>query len=237
MAKLVIVESPAKAKKLKAWLPPGHRVEASVGHIRDLPSGDSKVPEKYKDRDVKHGIIITGDTFEPIYVATERGGKVIADLRKKMKDVDELFLATDPDREGESISWHLKESLNPKVPVRRVVFHEITKKAVQEAFAHPRAIDQELVNAQEARRVLDRLVGYELSPLLWTKIATGLSAGRVQSVALWLLVDRERSRMAFIPSSYWDLAATVAKDSHSFEARIYLHRGKEVANGKRFFDD
>jgi DNA topoisomerase I len=237
MAKLVIVESPAKAKKLKAWLPKEHRVEASVGHIRDLPSGDSKVPDKYKDRAVKHGIIISGDTFEPIYVATERGAKVIADLRRKMKDVDELFLATDPDREGESISWHLKEALNPKVPVRRVVFHEITKKAVQEAFAHPRAIDQELVNAQEARRVLDRLVGYELSPLLWSKIATGLSAGRVQSVALKILVDRERERMAFKTSSYWDLMATLAKGASEFQARIFTLGGKEVATGKKFFDD
>jgi DNA topoisomerase-1 len=237
MVKLVIVESPAKAKKLKDWLPKGYRVEASVGHIRDLPSGDSKVPERYKGRTVKHGIIIEGAGFEPIYVPTQRGGKVIAELRKKMKDVDELFLATDPDREGESISWHLKEALNPKVPVRRVVFHEITKKAVAEAFAHPRAIDQELVNAQEARRVLDRLVGYELSPLLWSKIATGLSAGRVQSVALRLLVDRERARMAFKTSAYWDLVATLAKGSSAFDARIFTLRGKQVANGKSFFDD
>ena len=237
MVKLVIVESPAKAKKLKDWLPKEYRVEASVGHIRDLPSGGSKVPERYKNRTVKHGVIIENDTFEPIYVATERGGKVIADLKKKMKGVDELFLATDPDREGESISWHLKEALAPKVPARRVVFHEITKKAIQEAFAHPRAIDQELVNAQEARRVLDRLVGYELSPLLWTKIATGLSAGRVQSVALWLLVDRERSRMAFKTSAYWDLLANLSKGNDAFDARIYTLKGKEVANGKRFFDD
>ncbi|HEX9815640.1 MAG TPA: type I DNA topoisomerase [Candidatus Thermoplasmatota archaeon] len=237
MVKLVIVESPAKAKKLKDWLSKEYRVEASVGHIRDLPSGASKVPERYKERTVKHGIIIEKDHFEPIYVATDRGAKVIADLKKKMKGVDELFLATDPDREGESISWHLKEALAPKVPARRVVFHEITKKAIQEAFAHPRAIDQELVNAQEARRVLDRLVGYELSPLLWTKIATGLSAGRVQSVALWLLVDRERSRMAFKTSAYWDLLANLAKGSEAFDARIHTLDGKEVANGKRFFDD
>ncbi|MBI2076864.1 MAG: hypothetical protein HYT80_00635, partial [Euryarchaeota archaeon] len=236
MAKLVIVESPAKAKKLKAWLPKEHRVEASVGHIRDLPSG-SKVPDRYKDQPVKHGVVIHDGLFEPIYVPTERGAKVIADLRKKMKGVDELFLATDPDREGESISWHLKEALNPKVPVRRVVFYEITKKAVQEAFTHPRAIDQELVNAQEARRVLDRLVGYEISPLLWTKIATGLSAGRVQSVALRILVDRERERMAFKPSAYWDLVATLAKDSTEFQARIFTVRGKEVATAKRFFDE
>ena len=161
MPKLVIVESPAKAKKLKDWLPKGYRVEACVGHIRDLPSG-SRVPERYKDRPVKHGVVIVGDSFEPIYVPTERGAKVIADLRKKLKDVDELFLATDPDREGESISWHLKEALSPKVPARRVVFHEITKKAVQEAFAHPRSIDQELVNAQEARRVLDPLPRHAL---------------------------------------------------------------------------
>jgi DNA topoisomerase I len=237
MVKLVIVESPAKAKKLKDWLSKEYRVEASVGHIRDLPSGDSKVPDRYKDRPVKHGVIIDHDTFEPIYVATQRGAKVIADLKKKMKGVDELFLATDPDREGESISWHLKEALAPKVPARRVVFHEITKKAIQEAFAHPRAIDQELVNAQEARRVLDRLVGYELSPLLWTKIATGLSAGRVQSVALRILVDRERARMAFKTSSYWDLLANLAKGDASFDSRIFTLRGKEVANGKKFFDD
>lgn len=237
MVKLVIVESPAKAKKLKAWLPKEYRVEASVGHIRDLPSGNAQVPERYKGRPVKHGIVILDNAFEPIYVPTERGAKVIADLRKKMKDVDELFLATDPDREGESISWHLREALAPKVPVRRVVFHEITKKAVQEAFAHPRNIDQELVNAQEARRVLDRLVGYEISPLLWSKIATGLSAGRVQSVALRLLVDRERDRMAFKPSSYWDLVATLAKGSAEFTARIHTVDGQEVANGKRFFDE
>lgn len=237
MTKLVIVESPAKAKKLKAWLPKDYRVEASVGHIRDLPTG-AKLPEKYKGmKNVKHGIIIKDGTFEPIYVPTDRGGKVIADLKKKMKDVDELFLATDPDREGESISWHLKEALAPKVPARRVVFYEITKKAVKEAFEHPRAIDQELVNAQEARRVLDRLVGYELSPLLWTKIATGLSAGRVQSVALRLLVDRERDRMAFKTSSYWDLSATLEKGASVFGARIFTLGGKEVANGKRFFDE
>jgi len=235
MAKLVIVESPAKAKKLKAWLPRDYRVEASIGHIRDLPSG-SKVPEKYAKRPVKHGVIID-DGFEPIYVPTERGAKVIAQLKKKLKDVDEVFLATDPDREGESISWHLKEALQPKVPARRVVFNEITKKAVQEAFAHPRAIDQELVNAQEARRVLDRLVGYELSPLLWSKIATGLSAGRVQSVALRILVDRERARMAFKSSSYWDLIATLAKGDATFNAEIYTLGGKEVANAKRFFDE
>ncbi len=236
MTKLVIVESPAKAKKLKDWLPRGYRVEASVGHIRDLPSGDSKVPEHYKRRPVKHGIVID-DGFEPIYVATERGAKVIAGLKKKLKDVDEVFLATDPDREGESISWHLKEALQPKAPVRRVVFYEITKKAIQEAFAHPREIDMELVRAQETRRVLDRLVGYELSPLLWTKIATGLSAGRVQSVALRLLVDRERERMAFKTSAYWDLQATLASAEASFETHIFTYRGKEVANGKRFFDE
>jgi DNA topoisomerase I len=236
MAKLVIVESPAKARKLKAWLPKEYRVEASVGHIRDLPSRDSEVPDRYKDRPVKHGIVIDSG-FEPIYIPTIRGAKVIAELKRMLKDADEVFLATDPDREGESISWHLKEALNPRVPARRVVFYEITKKAVQEAFAHPRAIDQELVNAQEARRVLDRLVGYEISPLLWSKIATGLSAGRVQSVALRLLVDRERERMNFKSSSYWDLLATLQKDATSFEARIFTLGGKEVANGKRFFDE
>jgi DNA topoisomerase I len=240
--KLVIVESPTKANKLKSWLGKEFQVESSVGHIRDLPSKKADVPEKYaKAEGLKHGVIIKEDGFEAIYVVSERSKKVISTLKQKLKDAELVYLATDPDREGEAISWHLVQALKPKVPVKRVVFNEITKKAVQNAIDNPREIDQSLVNAQESRRIMDRLLGYELSPLVSQKIIAhrwgGLSAGRVQSVALKLIVDRERERMRFKTSSYWDLKAELEKDGQAFEAAIMERAGKRIVNSGRFFDD
>ncbi|MFI2791423.1 DNA topoisomerase, partial [Kitasatospora sp. NPDC018614] len=207
--RLVIVESPTKARKIAPYLGKDYVVEASVGHIRDLPRGAADVPAKYKGESwARLGVNVDHD-FEPLYVVSpEKKGKV-AELKSLLKDADELFLATDPDREGEAIAWHLLETLKPKIPVRRMVFHEITEPAIRAAAEDTRELDTDLVDAQETRRILDRLYGYEVSPVLWKKVMPKLSAGRVQSVATRVIVQRERERMAFKSASYWDISATL----------------------------
>ena len=207
---LVIVESPTKGRTIRAFLPDGYTVAASMGHIRDLPGDAKEIPAKYKGEEWARIGVNVANNFEPLYIVPSDKKSVVKELKDLLKDVDTLYLATDEDREGESISWHLLEVLQPKVPVKRMVFHEITKEAIGEALQHTRDVDQDMVRAQETRRILDRLVGYTLSPLLWKKVAFGLSAGRVQSVATRLVVDRERERMAFRTGSYWDLSATLA---------------------------
>ncbi len=234
MSKLVIVESPTKAKTIRNYLPEDYRVEASMGHIRDLPGSADEVPAEYKNRDwASLGVNVDND-FEPLYVIPKSKEKVVRDLRNALKGVDELILATDEDREGESISWHLAQLLNPKVPIKRMVFHEITSEAIGKALKNCRNIDLDLVHAQETRRILDRLVGYTLSPLLWKKIAPALSAGRVQSVAVRLLVQRERERRAFVEAGYWDLKAKLEKDKVNFEAKLFSLDGNKVATGADF---
>lgn len=231
---LVIVESPTKAKTIRNYLPKGYVVMSSMGHIRDLPNNADEIPAKYKkEKWAQIGVNTTAD-FEPIYVIPKDKKKVVKELKEALADADELLLATDEDREGESISWHLLQVLNPKIPVKRMVFHEITREAIQEALNHTRDVDECLVRAQETRRILDRLVGYTLSPLLWKKIGGNLSAGRVQSVAVRLLVQRERERRAFKRGRYWDLKATLAKDDAAFEAVLVALDGKRIATGRDF---
>src|SRR5262245_14437875 len=216
MASLVIVESPTKARTIREFLPRGYKVAASMGHIRDLPDKAADIPPKYKGEDwARLGVNVEKD-FEPLYVVPADKKKVVKELKDALKDADEVLLATDEDREGESISWHLSQVLSPKVKVRRMVFHEITREAIREALDATRPIDDRLVRAQETRRILDRLYGYTLSPLLWKKIAYGLSAGRVQSVAVRLLVLRERERRAFRAAIYWDLKAHLLHNDSSF---------------------
>jgi DNA topoisomerase-1 len=234
MATLVIVESPTKARTIRGFLPRGFSVMASMGHIRDMPDGAKDVPAKYKGQDwARLGVNIEKD-FEPLYVVPAEKKKVVKELRDALKDADELLLATDEDREGESISWHLLQELKPKVPVRRMVFHEITKEAITEALRQTRSVDDKLVRAQETRRILDRLVGYTLSPLLWKKIAWGLSAGRVQSVAVRLLVERERERKAFHAGTWWDLKASLQHGGQGFSADLVSLGGKGLAGSKDF---
>ncbi|MFF7980253.1 type I DNA topoisomerase [Streptomyces sp. NPDC007901] len=238
--RLVIVESPAKAKTIKGYLGPGYVVEASVGHIRDLPNGAAEVPEKYTGEVRRLGVDVEHD-FEPIYVVNADKRAQVKKLKDLLKDSDELYLATDEDREGEAIAWHLQEVLKPKVPVKRMVFHEITKSAIQAAVANPRQLNQKLVDAQETRRILDRLYGYEVSPVLWKKVMPRLSAGRVQSVATRLVVERERERIAFRTADYWDLTGTFAtgragdsSDPSSLVARLQAVDGRRVAQGRDF---
>ncbi|HEY6594857.1 MAG TPA: toprim domain-containing protein, partial [Asanoa sp.] len=195
--RLVIVESPSKAKTISGYLGPGYLVEASLGHVRDLPRNAADVPAKYKKEPWARLGVDVDNGFHALYVVSSDRKAQIAKLTKLAKEVDEVFLATDEDREGEAIAWHLVETIKPKVPVRRMVFHEITRPAIQAAVANPRDIDRDLVDAQEARRILDRLYGYEVSPVLWKKVMPRLSAGRVQSVATRIVVERERQRMAF----------------------------------------
>jgi DNA topoisomerase-1 len=255
--RLVIVESPAKARTIAGYLGPDFVVESSVGHIRDLPDSAAEIPEKYKGEawarlgvDVEHG-------FEPLYVVDPDKKKTVAQLRKQLADADELLLATDEDREGEAIAWHLLEVLQPKVPTRRMVFHEITRDAIERALDETRDVDERLVDAQESRRILDRLYGYEVSPVLWKKVMRGLSAGRVQSVATRLVVQRERERIAFRTAGWWDLLATfdprvaegdevrpggggladAASSRESFEARLVSVDGQRVATGRDFGPD
>ncbi|MGW6545016.1 type I DNA topoisomerase [Streptomyces massasporeus] len=238
--RLVIVESPAKAKTIKGYLGPGYIVEASVGHIRDLPNGAAEVPEKYTGEVRRLGVDVEHD-FQPIYVVNADKKAQVKKLKDLLKESDELFLATDEDREGEAIAWHLQEVLKPKVPVKRMVFHEITKAAIQAAVANPRQLNQKLVDAQETRRILDRLYGYEVSPVLWKKVMPRLSAGRVQSVATRLVVERERERIAFRSAEYWDLTGTFAtgragdsSDPSSLVARLQTVDGRRVAQGRDF---
>jgi DNA topoisomerase I len=233
--KLVIVESPAKAKTIAGYLGKEYVVESSVGHIRDLPNNASEIPAKFKSEPwARLGVDVEND-FEPLYVVDSRKKKVVSDLKAKLKNADELLLATDEDREGEAIAWHLREVLDPRVPVRRMVFHEITKPAIQRALGETRDIDDRLVDAQETRRILDRLYGYEVSPVLWRKIMQGLSAGRVQSVATRLVVERERERMTFVAADYWDVVATFTPGE--FSARLAAVDGKRVAQGRDFGRD
>jgi len=232
---LVIVESPAKARTISKFLGQGYTIEASIGHIRDLPQGAKDLPEEYKKEDWAYlGVNVHAD-FEPVYVVPREKAKQVSKLRQLLKGASELYLATDEDREGEAISWHLCEVLKPKVPVRRLVFHEITKEAIEEALAHPREVDDRLVRAQEARRIIDRLYGYEVSPLLWRKVRPRLSAGRVQSVAVRLIADRERQRMAFVAASYWDLLGTFAPQrGQDFEAELVSVGGRRVPASRDF---
>ena len=232
---LVIVESPAKAKTIGKYLGKGFRVEASIGHIRDLPQGAAQIPAQYKGEPWSNLGVNVNDNFTPIYVVPPDKAKQIKLLKEELKRSNALYLATDEDREGEAISWHLVETLKPKVPVYRLVFHEITQNAIQQALAGPRAVDQGLVRAQETRRILDRLYGYEVSPLLWRKVRPKLSAGRVQSVAVRLIVERERERMAFVSGTWWDLLGTFAKsDGQQLEAPLVSVSGRKIPSGKDF---
>ena len=233
---LVIVESPAKAKTIAKYLGDGYEVIASVGHVRDLVA-PKEVPAELKPTHGKFGVDIEHG-FTPLYIETPRAKSTIADIKKALKNSDELLLATDEDREGESIAWHLLEVLKPKVPVKRMVFHEITKDAITEAVQHPRDIDMPMVDAQETRRILDRLFGYQLSPVLWSKVGPGLSAGRVQSPALRLIVDRERERRAFVAASYWDVAATMSTSvGETFAAKVTKLGDNRLASGRDFDDN
>jgi DNA topoisomerase-1 len=234
MSTLVIVESPTKARTIRNFLPNDYRVEASMGHVRDLPSSADEIPEQVKgEKWAQLGVNVEAD-FEPLYVIPKTKQKVVKTLKDALKDASELILATDEDREGESISWHLQEVLKPKVPIKRMVFHEITREAIRDALNNCRTIDYQLVHAQETRRILDRLVGYTLSPLLWKKIASGLSAGRVQSVAVRLLVQRERQRRAFRQGSYWDLKARLIQAKTPFETKLVTLDNRKVATGSDF---
>ncbi|MDQ1531828.1 MAG: topoisomerase, partial [Microbacteriaceae bacterium] len=234
--KLVIVESPAKAKTIAQYLGEGYEVQASVGHIRDLIEPKNLPAELKKGSMGKFSVDVEND-FEPYYVVSDQKKKTVSDLKRALKDADELYLATDEDREGEAIAWHLLEVLKPKVPVKRMVFHEITEDAIAHAREHTRDLDTALVDAQETRRILDRLYGYEVSPVLWRKVGPGLSAGRVQSAATRLVVDRERERLAFVAASYWDVTATFAPEGgQSFGARLTRLDGKRVATGRDFDD-
>ncbi|MFC4427364.1 type I DNA topoisomerase [Deinococcus navajonensis] len=232
---LVIVESPAKARTIEKYLGKGYAVESSIGHIRDLPKSASDIPEKYKGKAwARLGLDVDND-FQPLYVVAPEKRQHVAKLRKLAAEADEIILATDDDREGESIAWHLYQELKPKVPVKRMVFHEITREAIQAAIAQPRQIDTNLVEAQEARRALDRLYGYEVSPVLWKKVAPKLSAGRVQSVATRMLVERERERMRFVSAAWWDLLVTgKTAEGHTFPARLTDVAGQKLAAGKDF---
>ncbi len=238
MTSLVIVESPNKVRSIAGYLGDGYVVDSSIGHVRDLPQGADQVPEKYKGQAWARLGVDIDNGFEPVYVVSPDKKSQISKLKKLLKDADELVLATDEDREGEAIAWHLLDELKPKVPVKRIVFNEITKEAIQRAIANPRDVDMDLVDAQETRRILDRLYGYEISPVLWKKVMSGLSAGRVQSVATRLVVERERERMAFRAASYWDLEAVfdagAGHDPRRFPAKLQLVDGARVATGSSF---
>jgi DNA topoisomerase I len=233
---LVIVESPTKARTISGFLGAGATVESSMGHIRDLPRSAAEIPASAKGKEWARLGVNVDDGFEPLYIIPKERKSQVKKLKDLLEEADELYLATDEDREGEAIAWHLVEVLEPKVPVRRMVFHEITKPAIEEAFAHPRQLDDRLVKAQEARRILDRLYGYEVSPVLWKKIQPKLSAGRVQSVAVRIVVERERERMAFIPADYWGIDGMFAPEDHDqvFSAQLHSIDGRRVAVGRDF---
>jgi DNA topoisomerase-1 len=234
MSKLVIVESPTKARTIRNYLPQDYRVEASMGHVRDLPASAEEIPAAYKDKSWANLGVNVEDQFSPLYVIPKTKKKIVKELQSALKQADEVILATDEDREGESISWHLLQLLKPTVPIKRMVFHEITQDAIRHASDNCRDINENLVHAQETRRILDRLVGYTLSPLLWKKIAWGLSAGRVQSVAVRLLVQRERARRAFKEASYWDLKAQLEQAKSPFDAKLITLAGTKLATGADF---
>jgi len=236
--KLVIVESPAKAKTIGKFLGKDYKVESSIGHIRDLPRNATEIPAKLKaEKWTRLGVNIEKD-FDPLYVISSDKKKQVTKLKKLLKEADELFLATDEDREGEAISWHLMEILKPKVPVKRLAFHEITKEAIQGALDNPRELDMDLVNAQETRRILDRLYGYKVSPVLWKRVAPKLSAGRVQSVALRIIVERERARISFKAAEYCSIRATFKLEGgREFEAVLKEIDGQKIAIGKDFDPD
>ena len=240
-SRLVIVESPAKARTIAGYLGQGYVVESSIGHIRDMPDKAAEIPAKYRKEPWARLGVNVDDGFEALYVVNADKKSQVTKLKSLLKDADELLLATDEDREGEAIAWHLLEELKPKVPTRRMVFHEITPEAIAQAVANPRDIDRGLVDAYQTRRVLDRLYGYEVSPVLWKKVMPRLSAGRVQSVATRLVVARERERMAFRPARYWDLQAVFARtdgvsdaDVSSFPAALVAVDGRRVAQGRDF---
>src|SRR5690606_22492180 len=239
--KLVIVESPAKAKTIAGYLGPGYIVESSIGHIRDLPNKAAEIPARYKDEPwARLGVNVDRD-FEPLYVVNADKKAQVKRLKELLAEADELYLATDEDREGEAIAWHLREELKPTIPVKRMVFNEITKEAIRHAAQHTRDLNLRLVDAQETRRILDRLYGYEVSPVLWKKVMPSLSAGRVQSVATRLVVERERERIAFTPAEYWGLKAVFAvltgtdgADPTTFPATLATVDGDRVAQGRDF---
>ncbi len=232
---LVIVESPAKARTIGKFLGRGYTIEASIGHIRDLPNGAKEVPAELKREEWAYLGVNVNHDFEPVYVIPAKKAAQVKKLKAALKEAKDLYLATDEDREGEAISWHLCEVLKPKVPVHRLVFHEITEEAIRDALKQPRTIDESLVRAQEVRRIVDRLYGYDVSPLLWRKIRPRLSAGRVQSVAVRLIVERERQRIAFHAATYWDLAATFAKSSgETFEAQLVSVDERKIPAGRDF---
>ncbi len=241
LRRLVIVESPAKARKIASYLGRNFVVESSRGHIRDLPRKAAEVPEKYKGESWSNLGVNVDHGFEPIYIVTPDKKSTVTELKGLLKDVDELYLATDGDREGEAIAWHLLEALKPKVPVRRMVFHEITESAIRAAADNTRDLDRDLVDAQETRRILDRLYGYEVSPVLWKKVMPRLSAGRVQSVATRIVVQRERERMAFVAAGYWDISATMdagkTAEPPRFGARLLSVDGTRLATGRDFGQD
>ena len=233
--RLVIVESPAKAKTIAGYLGDGYIVESSIGHIRDLPTKAAEIPAAFKKEPWARLGVNVADSFDPIYVIDPDKKKKVEELKRALKNADELLLATDEDREGEAIAWHLFEVLKPKVPVKRMVFHEITKDAIERALGETREIDERLVDAQETRRILDRLYGYEVSPVLWKKVMQGLSAGRVQSVATRLVVERERERMRFVAAAYWDVLGTF--EPGTFEARLVAVDSRRLAQGSDFNQD
>ena len=226
---------PPRRKRSAKFLGSGFTVEASIGHVRDLPQGAAQIPAEFKKESWSNLGVNVNDNFTPIYIVPPGKSKQIKMLKDRLKDADALYLATDEDREGEAISWHLLEILKPKVPVHRLVFHEITKDAIQAALASPRDVDQGLVRAQETRRILDRLYGYEVSPLLWRKVRPKLSAGRVQSVAVRLIVERERERMAFVSATWWDLIGKFAKtNAQQLQADLVSVDGRRIPSGKDF---
>ncbi|MDP6933999.1 MAG: DNA topoisomerase, partial [Myxococcota bacterium] len=232
---LVIVESPAKARTIERFLGNDFQVEASVGHIRDLPKNASEIPAKMKNKPwARLGVDV--EEFRPIYVIPQRQKDQVQKLKTMLADASALYLATDEDREGESISWHLVEVLKPDIPVYRLVFHEITRAAIQKAIENPRAVDMNLVQAQEARRILDRLYGYEVSPLLWKKVRPRLSAGRVQSVAVRLVVERERQRLAFRSAQWWDVAGPFDAEAGTFRTQLTHWQGTRIARSRDFED-
>src|ERR1700729_2330823 len=236
---LVIVESPAKARTIGGMLGPDFIVESSIGHIRDLPRGADEVPAAYKGEAWARLGVDVDNGFKPLYVVSASKKSVVANLKRLLKTADELYLATDEDREGESIAWHLFEVLSPTIPVKRMVFHEITPEAIARAVEDWRDLDRRLVDAQEARRILDRLYGYEVSPVLWRKVMPRLSAGRVQSVATRMVVERERARMRFRSATWWGVEGTFTREAvaNGFGAALISLGGRTIATGKDFNDD